>query len=62
MKDRLIPDLFSPELAAATGVNVVRLKLGSSLAFSKTAIVGPPIIPVAVILFVLSLFRNTLDG
>jgi len=121
MKDRLILDLFSPELAAATGVNVARLDLGFLLVFSltvlvglrfmgallssaliiipaatarqltgrmtqfvivscvaslvsvaagflistlifKTATVGPTIVIVAVILFVLSLFRKTLDG
>ena len=33
MKDRLILDLFSPELAAATGVNVARLDLGFLLVF-----------------------------
>jgi ABC-type Mn2+/Zn2+ transport system permease subunit len=40
MKDRLILDLFSPELAAATGVNVARLDLGFLLAFSLTVLVG----------------------
>ena len=62
MKDRLILDFCSPELAAATGVNVVRLEVGSSLEFSKTEIVGPTIVIVAAILFGLSLFRNTLNG
>jgi ABC-type Mn2+/Zn2+ transport system permease subunit len=40
MKDRLILDLFSPELAAATGVNVGRLNLGFLLVFSLTVLVG----------------------
>ena len=40
MKDRLILDLFSPELAAATGVNVARLDLGFLLVFSLTVLVG----------------------
>ena len=40
MKDRLIMDLFSPELAAATGVNVARLDLGFLLVFSLTVLVG----------------------
>jgi len=40
MKDRLILDLFSPELAAATGVNVERLDLGFLLVFSLTVLVG----------------------
>jgi zinc transport system permease protein len=40
MKDRLILDLFSPELAAATGVNVGRLDLGFLLVFSLTVLVG----------------------
>jgi ABC-type Mn2+/Zn2+ transport system permease subunit len=40
MKDRLILDLFSPELAAATGVNVVYLDLGFMLVFSLTILVG----------------------
>jgi ABC-type Mn2+/Zn2+ transport system permease subunit len=40
MKDRLILDLFSPELAAATGVNVARLDLGFLLMFSLTVLVG----------------------
>jgi ABC-type Mn2+/Zn2+ transport system permease subunit len=39
-KDRLILDLFSPELAAATGVNVARLDLGFLLMFSLTVLVG----------------------
>jgi ABC-type Mn2+/Zn2+ transport system permease subunit len=40
MKDRLVLDLFSPELAAATGVNVARLDLGFLLVFSLTILVG----------------------
>jgi ABC-type Mn2+/Zn2+ transport system permease subunit len=40
MKDRLILDLFSPELAAATGVDVGRLDLGFLLVFSLTVLVG----------------------
>jgi ABC-type Mn2+/Zn2+ transport system permease subunit len=40
VKDRLILDLFSPELAAATGVNVGRLNLGFLLVFSLTVLVG----------------------
>jgi ABC-type Mn2+/Zn2+ transport system permease subunit len=40
MKDRLILDLFSPELAAATGVNVARLDLGFLLVFSLTVLLG----------------------
>ena len=40
MKDRLILDLFSPELAAATGVNVAYLDLGFLLVFSLTVLVG----------------------
>jgi ABC-type Mn2+/Zn2+ transport system permease subunit len=40
MKDRLIMDLFSPELAAATGVNVAHLDLGFLLVFSLTVLVG----------------------
>ena len=40
MRDRLILDLFSPELAAATGVNVARLDLGFLLVFSLTVLVG----------------------
>jgi ABC-type Mn2+/Zn2+ transport system permease subunit len=40
MKDRLILDLFSPELAAATGVNVEHLDLGFLLMFSLTILVG----------------------
>jgi ABC-type Mn2+/Zn2+ transport system permease subunit len=40
MKDRLILDLFSPELAAVTGVNVARLDLGFLLMFSLTVLVG----------------------
>ena len=40
MKERLILDLFSPELAAATGVNVARLDLGFLLVFSLTVLVG----------------------
>jgi ABC-type Mn2+/Zn2+ transport system permease subunit len=40
MKDRLILDLFSPELAAATGVNVARLDLGYLLVFTLTILVG----------------------
>jgi ABC-type Mn2+/Zn2+ transport system permease subunit len=40
MKDRLILDLFSPDLAAATGVNVARLDLGFLLVFSLTVLVG----------------------
>ena len=40
MKDRLILDLFSPELAAATGVNIGLLNLGFLLVFSLTVLVG----------------------
>jgi ABC-type Mn2+/Zn2+ transport system permease subunit len=40
MKDRLILDLFSPELAAATGVKVAYLDLGFMLVFSLTILVG----------------------
>ena len=40
MKDRLILDLFSPELAAATGVKVARMDLGFLLVFSLTVLVG----------------------
>ena len=40
MKDRLILDLFSSELAAATGVNVSQLDLGFLLVFSLTVLVG----------------------
>lgn len=40
MKDRLILVLFSPELAAATGVKVGRLDLGFLLVFSLTVLVG----------------------
>jgi len=40
MKDRLILDLFSPELASATGVNIARLDLGFLLVFSLTVLVG----------------------
>lgn len=40
MKDRLILELFSPELAAATGVKVGRLDLGFLLVFSLTVLVG----------------------
>jgi zinc transport system permease protein len=40
MKDRLILDLFSSELAAATGVNVGLLNLGFLLVFSLTVLVG----------------------
>ncbi len=40
MKDRLILSLFSPELAAATGVPVARLDLGFLLVFSLTVLVG----------------------
>lgn len=40
MKDRLILDLFSPELAAATGVNIARLDLEFLLVFSLTVLVG----------------------
>lgn len=40
MKDRLILELFSPELAAATGVKVARLDLGFLLVFSLTVLVG----------------------
>jgi ABC-type Mn2+/Zn2+ transport system permease subunit len=40
MKDRLILDLFSTELAAATGVNVARLDLGFLLVFSLIVLVG----------------------
>ena len=40
MKERLILDLFSPDLAAATGVNVARLDLGFLLVFSLTVLVG----------------------
>jgi ABC-type Mn2+/Zn2+ transport system permease subunit len=40
MKYRLILDLFSPELAAATGVKVELLDLGFLLVFSLTVLVG----------------------
>lgn len=40
MRDRLILDLFSPELAAATGVKVARLDLGFLLMFSLAVLVG----------------------
>jgi zinc transport system permease protein len=40
MKDRLIMNLFSSELAAATGVNVARLDLEFLLLFSLTVLVG----------------------
>ena len=40
MKDRLILNLFSPELAAATGVNVAHLDLEFLLLFSLTVLVG----------------------
>ena len=40
MKDRLILDVFSPELAAATGVKVALLDLGFLLVFSLTILVG----------------------
>ncbi len=40
MKDRLILDLFSPELAAATGVKVAYLDLGFMFVFSLTILVG----------------------
>ena len=40
MKDQLILNLFSPELASATGVNVGRLDLGFLLVFSLTVLVG----------------------
>jgi ABC-type Mn2+/Zn2+ transport system permease subunit len=40
MKDRLILDLFSPDLAAATGVKVAYLDLGFMLVFSLTILVG----------------------
>ena len=40
MKDSLILDLFSPELAASTGVNVSHLDLGFLLVFSLTVLVG----------------------
>jgi ABC-type Mn2+/Zn2+ transport system permease subunit len=40
MKDRLILNLFSPDLASATGVNVARLDLGFLLVFSLTVLVG----------------------
>jgi len=40
MKDRLILELFSPELAEATGVKVARLDLGFLLIFSLTVLVG----------------------
>ena len=40
MKDQLILNLFSPELAAATGVNAARLDLGFLLVFSLTVLVG----------------------
>jgi ABC-type Mn2+/Zn2+ transport system permease subunit len=39
-KDRLILELFSPELAAATGVKVARLDLGFLLVFSLTVLIG----------------------
>ena len=40
MRDQLILNLFSPELAAATGVKVARLDLGFLLVFSLTVLVG----------------------
>ncbi len=40
MKDRLILELFSPELAAATGVKVASMDLGFLLVFSLTVLVG----------------------
>ena len=40
MKDRLILDLFSHDLAAATGVKVAYLDLGFLLVFSLTILVG----------------------
>ena len=40
MKNQLILNLFSPELASATGVNVARLDLGYLLVFSLTVLVG----------------------
>ena len=40
MKDRLILELFSPELAEATGVKVARLDLGFLLIFSLTVLIG----------------------
>jgi ABC-type Mn2+/Zn2+ transport system permease subunit len=40
MKDRLILNLFSPDLASATGVNVAHLDLGFLLVFSLTVLVG----------------------
>jgi len=40
MKDQLILNLFSPELASATRVNVGRLDLGFLLVFSLTVLVG----------------------
>ncbi len=40
MKDQLILNLFSPELAETTGVNVARLDLGFLLVFSLTVLVG----------------------
>lgn len=40
MKDQLVLHLFSSELAAATGVKVVRLELGFLMVFSLTVLVG----------------------
>ena len=40
LKDQLVLTLFSPELAAATGVNVDRLNLYFLLIFSLTVLVG----------------------
>jgi ABC-type Mn2+/Zn2+ transport system permease subunit len=40
MKDPLILDLFSPDLAAATGVKVSYLDLGFMLVFSLTILIG----------------------
>lgn len=40
MKDRLILNLFSPDLAEATGVKVARLDLGFLLVFSLTVLIG----------------------
>lgn len=39
-KDQLVMTLFSPELAAATGVKLDRLNLGFLLVFSLTVLVG----------------------
>ena len=40
MKDGLILNLFSPDLAEATGVKVARLDLGFLLVFSLTVLIG----------------------